>query len=318
MADTSRQAGKFGRRAPKNAPALKLAAYLTGAVPEHPVAADNFTALAGGWQMLGNDQYGDCVAVTWANVRRLMTHLAGTETYPTLDQVIAFYKTQNPRFPAQDDGMEIQSALEELVKAGGPDGVKAVCFAKVDPKNVEEIKAAIAIFGYVWTGINVLDANMTEFSNSQPWDYVAGSAVDGGHSVITGGYGTGAGPLGGDERFVTWAAETSFTDGFWGREVEEAWVVVWPEHLGSQAFLAGVDQTALAADYMAIAGRPFPAPAPTPPPVPQPPGPPVSPDQALTDWWDAVEHWAVDERHVGDNRRAANACLKLATTKGLT
>ena len=49
--------------------------------------------------------------------------------------------------------------------------------------------------------------------------------------------------------FITWAQETSFTDNYWSREVEEAWVVLWPEHLGSEEFLAGVDLAAFAADY---------------------------------------------------------------------
>ena len=34
--------------------------------------------------------------------------------------------------------------------------------------------------------------------------------------------------------------------------VEEAWVVIWPEHLGPAEFLAGVNLTAFAADYAAL------------------------------------------------------------------
>jgi hypothetical protein len=265
---------RYGRRNPKRAAAIQLARALTGVVPPHPAAVDQLARLKGGWAMLGNDQYGDCVAVTWANMRRLVTAALTSEKYPSMDEVIAFYKTQNPRFPSQDDGMDIQTALEYLVSHGGPDGVKAVGFAQVDHTNAEEVKAAIAIFGSVWTGVTVLDANQTEFGNGQPWDYVRGSRVDGGHSVLTGGYGApGAGALGGDERFITWAEETSFTDAFWQHEVEEAWVVIWPEHLANPAFLAGVDLQAFAADYTAITGKAFPTvvpPQPTPIPTPKP------------------------------------------------
>jgi hypothetical protein len=271
-------ARRYGRKAPKRAPAIQLSRALTGVVPAHPAAADYLARLSD-WQMLGNDQYGDCVAVTWANVRRLVTAVAGKENYPSQDEVFAFYKTQNPGFPTQDGGMDIQTALEYLVKVGGPDGVKAVGFAQVNHTNAAEVQAAIALFGSVWTGLTVLNINQTEFGNGQPWDYVRSSPVDGGHSVITGGYGpAGAGALGGDERFITWAQETSFTDSFWRHEVEEAWVVIWPEHLEDPAFLAGVDLAALAADYTAITGKPFPAvvppqPAPTPVPTPTPAGP---------------------------------------------
>lgn len=283
---------RYGRRAPKNAPALKFARFFTGKVPDHPVAADYLARLAA-WQMLGNDVAGDCVAVTWANIRRLLTALVGAEYYPTQDEVWAVYKTQNPGFDpngtadtngpgsSHDGGMDIQTLLEYLHKTGGPDGKKVLAFAKVDPSAADEVKAAISIFTFVWTGIVVQNANMDDFNSGRPWDYHRTSPDDGGHSVITGGYGApGGGPLGGDERFITWAEETSFTDRYWSRKVEEAWVVVWPEHLTHPAFLDGVDLAALAADYTALTGKPFPAvvpPSPTPVPSP-PPSPAPTPD----------------------------------------
>lgn len=274
MTETT-QSVKFGRRAPKRAPALKLGPILTGRVPTHPTSEDYLSKLAN-WQMLGNDQYGDCVAVTWANVRRLMSaELGGHETYPTLQQVEALYKTQNPNFPRDDNGMDIQTCLEYLVNTGGPDGVKAVAFAQVDYTNLDEVKAALAIFGYVWTGINVQTANMQQFQNGQPWDYSPRSQIEGGHSIVSGGY---LGQTKNDVRFITWAAETAFTDNFWSHLVEEAWVVIWPEHLGSAAFLQGVDLSALAADYQALTGKILPVPAPTPTPTPTPtPAPTPSP-----------------------------------------
>lgn len=285
--------GKYGRRAPKRAAALQLKDYLTGVVPSVPANEDYLAGLNGGWQMLGNDQYGDCVAVTWANVRRLVTSLlTATPAYPSQDEVFTVYKTQNPGFPDEDNGMDIQTLLEWLVSHGGPDGVKAAGFAAVNHTNPAEVKAAIALFGYVWTGINVLEQNMNEFNDSQPWDYSPNSPLDGGHSVVTGGYGTpGAGPLGGDERFITWAAETSFTDSFWQHDVEEAWVVIWPEHLGSEEFLAGVNMQALAADYQEITGKPFPVSVTPPKPAPPAPVPPASIVQELIEKLEAFVTW---------------------------
>ncbi len=240
---------------------------------------------ATGWEMLGNDRAGDCVAVTWANVRRLVTSVAGAENYPSQDEVWAVYKTQNSDFDpsgdestngpgsSADGGMDIQTLLEYLVKHGGPDGVKALAFARVDPTNTEEVKAAIAIFGYVWTGIVVQDANMTQFNTGRPWDYVARSADDGGHSVITGGYGTpgkrarrrravhhlGAGDL------VHRSVLVPEGGGGLGRHLARAPV--------ASGVPPGVDLNALAADYQAITGKPFPAvipPQPTPTPTPAP------------------------------------------------
>ena len=106
--------GMYGRRTPDlSRPALHLSAYLTGVVPDHPAAADYLARLTG-WQMLGNDQYGDCVGVTWSNTRRLVTAVLAVENYPSLDEVLALYKTQNPGFPQQDDGMDIQTCLQYL------------------------------------------------------------------------------------------------------------------------------------------------------------------------------------------------------------
>jgi len=258
---------KFGRKPPKNAPALMLANFLSGVVPDHPLSEDYLSRLQN-WQMLGNDQYGDCVAVTWANMRRLVTATLATENYPTLDQVLTLYRTQNPNFPTQDDGMDIQTCLEYLHQTGGPDGTKVVAFARVNYSNLDEVKAAMAIFGCLWIGINVQQANVVEFNRGQPWDYVSGSPTEGGHSVIGGGY-TGAASK--DVSFITWAQETEFTDNFWNKQVEEAWVVIWPEQLGSVEFQEGINLTQLATDYKELTGDDLPTTSPTPvPPVPTP------------------------------------------------
>jgi hypothetical protein len=297
----------LGRRPPKNAPALTLRSFLKPVAPAHPTTVDYLSKLSG-WQMLGNDRVGDCNAVTWSNMRRLVSATLATEKYPDQDQVFQFYKTQNPNFDpngtpqtngpgsSADQGMDVQTGLEYLSKTGGPDGVKAVAFAKVDPTDVDEVQAALAIFGCLWLGILVLNANMQEFNDGKPWTDVTTSSVDGGHAILAGGYDP-------DVKFITWAQETEFSSSFWNgsagghRLVEEAWVVIWPEHLGSKRFLDGVDLATLAADYQAITGRvlPLPQPVPTPAPSPTPSGKTVtlSGEQvgALNTWADAPHVW---------------------------
>src|ERR1051326_7188346 len=320
MTNPTRMAGRCGRRAPKNTPAIRFADVLhTGAlIPAHAASQDYLSRLAN-WAMLGNESAGDCVSVTWANFRRLVTSFLFTENYPTQDQVWAIYKTQNPDFdpngdpnvngpgsPA-DNGMDIQTLLEYLVKHGGPDGVKAVAFAKVDYTNQAELDTALAIFGGVWTGVQVTQANQQEFAAGQPWSYDPTSPVVGGHSVLSGGYRTG------DIRFITWGAETDFTWTFVDHQVEEAWVVIWPEHLGTAQFEAGIDRAALATAYQELTGQPLPLPpapvppipSPSPEPTPQPTPSPTPADRAFAailrkDGW-------VDAHHVGDNHHVAVA-----------
>lgn len=316
--------GKYGRRPnDPTRPRIRLSRSLTGVVPPVPAAADYLARLAD-WQMLGNDQYGDCVAVTWANERRLITAALSTEHYPPMSQVETVYKTQNPGFPSEDNGMDIQTLLGYLVKTGGPDGVKALGFAAVDLSNPAEVKAAIAIFGCLWFGFDVTSANEDEFDAGQPWDYVSGSPDVGGHSVLVGGYGAepGAKQLGGDEKFITWAQETSFTDRMWAKQGGECWAVIWPEHLLSKSFMDGVNLAQFAADYEAITGKPFPVnipPVPSPVPVPTPPGPGPSPapgpdeaDQALAEVGDP---WA-ELHHIGDNHVMQRAYLAWRAAKG--
>ena len=307
---------KLGRRPPKNAPALRLAQFLAGPVPSAPLSAD-YGVQFRDWQMLGNDTYGDCVAVTWANQRALVTTVLGGSTdYPTYDQVIDLYKTQNPGFPSQDGGMDIQTALEYLHKHGGGDGVKPVAFAKVDHTNHAELAAAHAIFGQVWYGVNVQRANQDEFDANVPWDYASGSPDDGGHSI------TGVGYNPDYWKFVTWARETQWTENFRRHQVEEAWVVIWPEHLGSRQFEEGIDQAALAAAYEGITGarfpvQPTPVPAPSPAPGPGPVPAPLSPSElAVIQFHDEVPRGWETRRHVGDNEKVAKAIVKLFTAAG--
>lgn len=319
-------AGKYGRRPPKNAPALRLGSYLTGTIPDHPAAEDYLAALHGGWEMLGNDRAGDCNSVTWANMRRLVTATLATEHYPSQAQVWQFYQTQNPGFDpngsaqtngpgsSHDQGMEIQTGLEYLARHGGPDGVKPVAFAKVDPSNLTEVEAALAIFGCLWLGILVLDANQEQFAEGVPWTDVAGSPVDGGHAILGGGYQPGV-------KFITWGAEAEFAPSFWngsspdGPLVEEAWAVIWPEQLGSRQFQQGIDQAALAADYEAITGRPFPAVVPPPPAPTPPPEPAQTPAQVL---WQTAGPWCSHTRTRPDLVKLKAALEAFAAAEGLS
>lgn len=285
---------KLGRRSPKNAPAI-LFANILRAVPDHPISEDYLSILSD-WQMLGNDMVGDCVAVAWANMRRFMSvELSSKEDYPDQQEVYDIYKTQNPGFPLQDDGMDVQTLLEYLVKSGGPDGVKPVAFAKVDYSNLDEVKAALSIFGGILIGVNVQKENKADFAAGKPWDYHVGGTSEGGHCVLAGGY---LSQSINDVRFITWAKETSFTDNFWAHMAEEAWVVIWPENLGTKQFVQGIDLQVLADDYKALTGKDLPVPNPTPisnpPPVPTPvtPSPTPSPNPgclaAIFQWFNKL------------------------------
>lgn len=253
---------KLGRRAPQPKPSLRLAQFVAG-VPDLPRRADYLRELDGGWAMLGNDIAGDCEAVRWANHRRLTTALlTGSESYPDQQAVWDLYRTQNPDFdPAggphgpgsdADGGMETQTLLSYLHHVGGPDGVKAVAYARVDPMNEAEVDAAVGIFGAVWVDSLVQQAQMEQFRAGAPWDYVAGSPQLGGHATLGGGYSYGRLNSIGS---VTWADTVRMTDLYRQSCIDALWVVIWPEHLYDKAFRQGIDTSKLSDYFRAITGR---------------------------------------------------------------
>jgi hypothetical protein len=275
----TRMHGKYGRRTPVGGrPTIRFADIIRYAAkdgqyaPVHPVAEDYLAAMGGGWQMLGNDVAGDCCAVTWANIRRLVTTTLSTPNYPSQAEVWQIYETQNPGFNPEgssdtdgpgssyDNGMDIQTLLEYLNDNEGPDGAKVVAFASVDYTRQSEVDAAIACLGSVWTGVNVLQCNEQQFDENLPWSIVPGSPVVGGHSIITGGYSRAdvySGALAGSAKFITWAEETSFEQSYWSHYVEECWAVIWPEHLGTESFEAGIDEEQLQTEYEDITGKTY-------------------------------------------------------------
>ena len=363
--------GTYGRRPPKRAPAIRFSAIRRGAPATPPAAVDYLAPLDGGWLMLGNGPddsvapgfpgCGDCVPCWWANTRRVIsTTIGGAPSYPPWSQVLAVYRTQNPDFdPAgdpsttgpgspADNGMDIQTLLEFLVAHPGFQDGTLVGFAAVDYTSAEEVRAAIDAGGVLCIGINVQEAQQTQFSDGEPWNWVPGSPVEGGHCTAVGGYGPpGTGALGGDERFITWAAETSFTDSFWANGTEELWFPIWSEQLGTKEFQAGVDLAVFAAEYLAITGRPFPgpvppappsppapvpvpppappsppAPVPVPPPTPVPPPAPVvppvpAPDAADVTLNSAAGSWP-QRHHFGENEHIARALQAWRTAKGFS
>jgi hypothetical protein len=161
----------------------------------------------------------------------------------------------------------MQTMLEAVV-AGGIGGTRAIAFASVDPKNLDEIDAAIAIFGSVLFGVTL---DLAQRSQPQLWQYQP-SPIWGGHAVLGGRYGDQ--PTGEDTAVVTWGRVVGTTDQFLLNQAEEAWIVVWPEHFGSTAFQTGIDLPSLAEDYRALTGKDLPLPAPPPVPVPAPTPPP--------------------------------------------
>jgi hypothetical protein len=311
--DTPVETMKLGRRPPKRAPSLKLANILTR-LPVPALSADHFAKVPT-WLLLGNDQYGDCGPVSVANDRLLLTtYLTGSPKAPSLADVFDLYRRSgNPTFDpatgAGDDGVDMQTMLEAL-NHGGIAGVKCLAFAQVNVKDIVEIRSAIDIFGSLLLGVS-LDVAQQSQTDAGLWDHKSSSAPWGGHAVMCGRYKQGPDRTG----VITWATVVDATDAFLSNQLDEAWVVIWPESLGTTQFKVGIDLGTLASDYQTLTGRPLPTPTPTPVPTPPPtPAPtPASADAVLAA---AVRAWA-SARHSGAAIAVAKAIKVWLAAKGL-
>jgi hypothetical protein len=224
------------------------------AVPPHQPA--HYLDALTDWRMCLNDQHGTCFAAWWANERRLVTHYLGAkEYYPTDDQLLQFYKTQNPNFPSDDEGMDAVAGLDYLVKVGGPDGVKALAWAYVDPKNIEEVHAAIYQFGHLCQCMTVQNHNEAEFDAGQPWTYDPSDTDAGGHGTLAGGESENPAK---DVEFITWAKKACLTDSYVMHRMQALVVVVWPEHLTNKQFCASTNLAGVAQYYTDITGEKWP------------------------------------------------------------
>src|SRR5206468_3072189 len=110
--------------------------------------------------LYANDQYGDCGPAAVANSRKLVTRLlTGVEDSPTQDEVFDLYRASgNPGFDpdtgAGDDGVEMATMLA-AVRNVGIGVVRSLAEAKVDVTDLDEVRAAIAVFGFVLLGCDL-------------------------------------------------------------------------------------------------------------------------------------------------------------------
>jgi hypothetical protein len=283
---------RLGRRpADPDRPVLRFAEFWTGATPPaHPSSADHFATIAD-WGMYGNDKFGDCGPTSVANYRKLVTKLLlGTELSPSQNDVYDLYKRSgNPNFSpttgADDNGVDMAVMLDAVQK-GGISGTRSLAYAKVDVSSQDECEAAIAIFGGILLGVDLQTAQQSQTDANPPiWDYKR-TRDWGGHAIVAGKYTGASAPKTSDVSVVSWAEVVGTTDAFWAHQVEEAWIVIFPEHLGTTQFIQGIDTGALNNAYMALTGNtgPFvqpPTPVPTPTPTPTPTPVPTDANAAL-------------------------------------
>lgn len=299
---------RLGKRAPDpTRPVLDMGSHLMDVAFETPAEID-YAGRVESWVLGRNYDFGTCGPVSVANFVKLVTTLLADAPVEFTDEEIfdLYRRSDNAGFdpelewddPRQEDNGVIMSVmLSELVKNGigfGERNVKAVAFGSIDPRDTDALWAAGALFGGVLWGADLDQAQDEQFVTGQPWDVEPYSPTWGGHAVLAAPrYSDQPGTLADRTGLVTWAELIDATNAFVERQVDEAYVVILPWHLGDRQFIEGLDLAAVAAEYEELTGRPFPAPLPAPEPEPAPvtPAPPLEPApiprnllQQLIDW----------------------------------
>jgi hypothetical protein len=190
-----------------------------------------------GWLMLGNGpdpsvapNFQGCGDCAWAgpahetmeaarNARRPVPAFSGK----TIVSQYSAYSGYDPTTGANDNGSDVQAVLAWRQSKGLLDDAgNAYRIGKtvtLTPGDMAQLWAATYLFECVGIGVQLQAAQMDQFDAGQPWDYVAGSAVDGGHYI----------PVMGDNGLISWGERVGFTPAFIAHCCDEAYAYVDPE-----------------------------------------------------------------------------------------
>ena len=240
---------KLGRKAVKtDSRTLRLARYLTAALPPPPVSCD-WTKSVTDFGVMLNDNLGDCTIAACGHAVQIWSlSNVGLELTVTDSDILAAYEAwdgYNPADPSTDQGGICLDVLTNW-KKNSLAGHALLGFAIPSVSNLTELKQAVNLFGGLYIGMSVPNFIM----NPAPpplWDVVADDGgIDGGHCVFCCGY---------DEdtiSFISWGRVYKMTTAYWAKYVDEAYALLSSVFIGSNGAPNGFDLDQLTADLSAI------------------------------------------------------------------
>lgn len=247
---------KFGRK-----PARRLLStpsfgdFLDKATTWPAVAAQGWEYYVGDFDMLGNDQYGDCAEAGAMHLIQAQTGNTGKPLKGTLQQTLDLYIAVtgfDPNNPSTDQGTDLLTLLQywkttgiTVTDAQGKPYVhKILGWASLDLTSIAQMRYANYIFGGTYLGINCPQSAESDTAN---WTYKAGSPIAGGHCIP----GLGQGAAGG--HIVSWGMTIPFTWEFMLNYLEEGYVIISQDWLDSAGKTpSGLDINGLTAAMAAL------------------------------------------------------------------
>ncbi len=206
------------------------------------------------WDMLGNDQWGDCVEAGAAHETMVLNAQAGKVVTFSRDSVLADYSAAtgfNPNDPSTDRGTWMPGYASYRKKTGIVDanGVrhKVGAYLAITPRDIEEtITAAYVFGGAVGIGFSCPNTIFQQFSNNEAWHVVPGTHNVGGHYVPFVAHRKSM------LRIVTWGREQFMKPGYFENYNDETLVYLSEEMLTGGVSLNGFDLAHLQADLAAL------------------------------------------------------------------
>lgn len=220
----------------------ELGFYAAGPLPKAPARMP--VPQVGDWQMLGNNEYGDCGV---AGLQHLFMAAAAdtgaTEAFPTTEQAVSYYLDYTG---GQDGGVVLADYLAH-VHTNGYFEHTVTAYAPVAVHDVPTLQFAIWAYDAAYCGIAVTEAMQQAFAAREPWTLeVLDSPVLGGHCIPIVGY---------DSTYlyaVTWGQVQPIAYSAWHYLSEEAWAVIPGELADGDGH--GISLRALQADLTRLGG----------------------------------------------------------------
>jgi hypothetical protein len=192
--------------------------------------------------MMKNDELGDCVIAGYAHqvMNWRAVAAAGSHVTITDDEVIAAYSAVGGYVPGDsstDNGCNMLDALHYWLRTG-IQGHKPQTFATIDVQNLDQVKAAIYLFGGLYIGFQVPQFIM----DTKLWAPQQDNAqIIGGHCVDLFGYGRSGAAV------CTWGeVDYHMTWDFFLQYVDEAYALVSTDWIKA----SGLSPTGLDLDGM--------------------------------------------------------------------
>ena len=234
---------------------LQLAKYLPATAIPNPPAKEDWEKKVTSWPMMLNDNIGDCTCACAGHMIEQWTTYTGVPVTPSDQDVLTAYEAvghYNPSDPSTDQGAVILDVLNYWRQTGVA-AHQIMAYAALEPKNHNEVKDSILLFGNCYIGVQLpLSAQ-----NQAVWAVPPGGPTGqgapgswGGHAIPIVAY---------DVRgltVVTWGALKRMSWSFLDTYCDEAYAVLSQDWINNVSKLSpsDFDLATLQADLSQITG----------------------------------------------------------------